>query len=143
MAELTTVYFLTDDNEITKAIVEVRNISFFEKFGARRTPEAAQQRDKLPDQNQEENSGSPDTDGIEDAEQPAINHPDKGSGRPGSLKFHTLCVMEMQAVTDISDYLQQVTGQSLDARIKKIDKAQRVAVKTIKDWLKENDSKNT
>lgn len=142
MAELTSVYFLSENDELIRAIVEVRNLSFFERFGARRTPEEARQRDELPDQQEtEEASDNQDIEG--DGEPIATQHPDKGSGRPGSLHFHTLCILEMQTADDISDYLQSVTGQALDARVKKVDKAQRLAVSTIKKWLTDNDSKNT
>lgn len=132
---LTTVYFKTDEGEIAKAIVDVKQIPFFEKMGANREPKFETQTDD------EKESAETYVEEIDDTQL----KPNKGSGRPGSLKFHTLCILELKTINDINDYLTAVTGSALDARIKKVDKAQKIAVKNIKDWLKEkeNDCQDT
>lgn len=145
VAQLTTVYFLTDDGQTAKAIVELNLISFFEQMGARRTPGELKRKNDLPESAQSEDSiESTDAADIDDQDEADSDlNPVHGSGRPGSMRFHTLCILEMQTIDDISDYLEAVTGQRLDARIKKIDKGQKIATKIIKDWLRENDGKNT
>lgn len=130
---LTTVYFKTAEGEIAKAIVDVKQVPFFEKMGANREPKFETQTDD------DKQTSDASTEEIDEDEM----KPDQGSGRPGSYNFHRLCVLELKNINDINDYLIAVTGIALDARIKKVEKAQKTAIKTIRDWLKENDHQNT
>lgn len=134
MAELTTVFFKISSGDIVKAIVPKSHIDFFQSLGAKRVV-ADFEENGLPDIDRGASDGQVVGNEIEDDEPMEKMNPDHGSGRPGSVKFHTLCLMELQTVDDVNDYLHTLTGQRLDQRIKKIDKARRRAIKVVKDWL--------
>lgn len=140
LAELTTVYFKTPEG-IAKAIIGKDQIPFFEKLGAVRQPGQVDEKKDLPEPLENQEQEQSETAGDISDETNQLN-PDHGSGRPGSLRFHKLSIMELQTLDEINAYLSNVTGKGIDARIKRPDRAQRYAIKTIKEWLK-NECQNT
>jgi hypothetical protein len=57
-------------------------------------------------------------------------HPDRGSGRPGSLLWHSQWLNNYETIGEIRDYLKKVTGNDLD-----VDIIRNIAFNQIKEWL--------
>lgn len=55
--------------------------------------------------------------------------PNKGFGRPGSLRFHKLTILSCETVGDVAAYVFQVTGKKFDP----LKVIQRVGIKLIED----------
>ena len=57
-------------------------------------------------------------------------NPDKGSGKPGSLLWHSQWLTNYETIEEIRRYLKSVTGEDLD-----VDTVRNVAFNQIKDWF--------
>jgi hypothetical protein len=57
-------------------------------------------------------------------------NPNKGFGRPGSLRWHELHVEQCVSVEELSDYLKAVTGKGFS-----LEKLKAVALSGIKEFL--------
>lgn len=113
---LITVYFPGP----RKAIIDQCNKDFFIGIGAVETQAEAE----TPQ------GAMPDPDPIE-------LEPDKGFGRPGDLKWHTLQINDMWDKHEISEYCAEVTGFVCDKRLG-LKKCRNQAIEIIREHL-END----
>lgn len=136
MAKMITVYFATDTDP-AKAIIDIERLEFFVSLGAMRTAIEASEKKDLPEKQCDQIESTEQPSDENDDDQIETINPDQGSGRPGSPRFHTLSIRELQTIDEINDYLSSLDIKPIDARIKRIDKAQKAAIKAVKTTLKE------
>ena len=138
------------ENEYFKALVAVELVAFFKSMGALTTEEkdlavAADKRKAVPTDPKAtfeltvetpDEADEPDESELIIEPDPDISDPDKGFGRPGSLKFHKNCIHEMETVESIEAYVIKVTGQPVEKKYKSVGAAKNGAIRLIKGFLK-------
>ena len=133
-----------NEYEYFKALVAVELVAFLKSMGALTTEEkdlavAADKRKAVPTDPKETfelTVETPDESEMIIQPDPEISDPDKGFGRPGSLKFHKNCIHEMETVESIEAYVISVTGEPVEKKYKSVGAAKNGAIRLIKGFLK-------
>ena len=142
--------WFSKENEYFKALVAVELVAFLKSMGALTTEEkdlavAADKRKAVPTDPKAtfelsvetpDEADEPDESELIIEPDPDISDPDKGFGRPGSLKFHKNCIHEMETVESIEAYVISVTGEPVEKKYKSVGAAKNGAIRLIKGFLK-------
>lgn len=100
-----------------KAIIDENHKDYFLELGAVETQAAAEPEKKPPELD-----------------------PDKGFGRPGSLRWHTLKINELETNGAIYKYCREVTGKGFGVRNFDVDQCKEIAIERIKEHLSDDKS---
>jgi len=117
---LTTLYFNRNDGTYAKVIVDVKEVDFFKAMGAEEKIRKVEKK--------------------EEVEIEVKQHPDKGSGKPGSLQWHVQCVDELEDRKEVNEYLKKVVGKKILLK-GNLSTIKKNAIKKIKEFIEaKNDS---
>lgn len=115
IAKTATTVFFPKNGGYRKAIVMLDDVDFFISIGAYNTPGDIQETV------------------LHDCKDIDMD-PDKGSGRPGSLRWHVLKINESDDRPTILEYVKNVTGKDINHR-GRLDYMKKNAIRVIKDHL--------
>lgn len=126
---LKTVYFGVD-GQVAKAIIDEKFLDFFTGLGATRVPYEV-----VPDLETTSKSEE-----VKEKPKPVkteVSEGDLGHGEPGSDRFHTLGINELESMDQIQKYVKEVTGKLiLKTKKSTLESFRKKALKTIQRHLK-------
>lgn len=71
---------------------------------------------------------------------PVELNPDKGFGRPGSLKWHILQIRGLTTNGALYKYCREVTGKGFGIRNLNVEQCREIAIGRIREHLKDDES---